>query len=554
MGKVESKLSKNFITTVISVLVVIAAYIRVNGVGDYYYNGDEALHIGIASGKSLSQILHFSLYEYHPPLGHLIRYYWLLISKEIWFVRGLALPFGLALIPIYYFIGKKLNGEFTGICAAILVAFSPALITQSYIARNYTIFLFFLSISFYCYLKWKDAEDENKSLFLYFLFAVLACLTHFSAIMTIFVIAACETIRLFLLKSNKFRLIKWIVTNIVIAMIFCVMGYIWRNTVNSAGVINIEITYKEILLRSINYIIVLFGYMALGKKLTIFLILLIPLQIKYNNKILAIVIMNAIGFGLIITLIINNLYDQTLRRSLWLLPFVISLMAWIMANIYKIISMEVFKRVTTFQQKIFVIVLVLIGVIGYNKQERFSDALEYQSFTRDWQEADKYLNGIDKKSVIIAELLDTALLNNNIYQYFNQDWGNESAVITVKAPYKETNIIFNSHYYVYIEKQPFIESMKWIRDNNLLENSDNLIFMATNWTGGQNYSAPIPSLFLCLLLDKKIVAFPALKPDETLTKENLYNHTALFMSVSKKDFYEQVVSPTGKANSCLDRK
>src|SRR5437879_3017025 len=93
----NNKLSAAFIWAWMTALVVIAAYIRVGGAGIYHYHVDELMHIKIAEGDTLKQVLQFSLFETHPPLGHILRHYWLKVSEETWFVRSLSLIFGIAL-------------------------------------------------------------------------------------------------------------------------------------------------------------------------------------------------------------------------------------------------------------------------------------------------------------------------------------------------------------------------------------------------------------------------------------------------------------------------
>src|SRR5438132_1646042 len=94
--------SRLFTYVWLATLISLAIYVRIHGTGAYYYSEDEMLHIWLAKSKSLKQLLTFSLYETHPPLGHILRYYWLQISDNIAFSRSLSLLFGIAAIPVYY--------------------------------------------------------------------------------------------------------------------------------------------------------------------------------------------------------------------------------------------------------------------------------------------------------------------------------------------------------------------------------------------------------------------------------------------------------------------
>ena len=51
-------LSKNIPTGLFLLcLMILAIYIRVNGVSKYYYSEDEAFHIAMAKGEGLKQVL-----------------------------------------------------------------------------------------------------------------------------------------------------------------------------------------------------------------------------------------------------------------------------------------------------------------------------------------------------------------------------------------------------------------------------------------------------------------------------------------------------------------
>src|SRR5262249_17313565 len=144
-------------------------------------------------------------------------YFWLMISDNPAWVRGESLFFALLSIPLYYFIGKRLNGELTGIFAAALLAFSHASILESSVVRNYTAFLFFLSASFYFYLLLRE-ENSRGRLAAYAIFGLCACLTHFSGIFAFAVIGACEMLRLLCTKAGAQTFMRWIAANAIIAL------------------------------------------------------------------------------------------------------------------------------------------------------------------------------------------------------------------------------------------------------------------------------------------------------------------------------------------------
>ena len=130
--------SRIFIFLWLCVLLGIAVFIRIDGAERYDYHVDEVMHVDIAKGDTIGEVLRYSLYETHPPLGHIVRHYWLQLSDAFWFQRILSLLFGLATILLYYRIGAFIRTPFTGMCLAVFAAFSSGLVIQSYVIRNYS--------------------------------------------------------------------------------------------------------------------------------------------------------------------------------------------------------------------------------------------------------------------------------------------------------------------------------------------------------------------------------------------------------------------------------
>ena len=208
-------------------IIAIAVFIRIHGANSYYFSQDESMLVNISSGSSLKEALHLSHYEIQPPMLYILCHYWLEISREPAFVRGLSLIFGILVIIVYYLIGKKLNGEMTGLTCAALVAFSRGCIIQSYVVRSYIIFLFFLSSAFYCYIHWRSSR-KTAFMLAYGGFAALACLTHFSGALCVFCIAAYEMPMLYRQKAAVRTQALWIALNLAIGLMTLMVYHMWQ--------------------------------------------------------------------------------------------------------------------------------------------------------------------------------------------------------------------------------------------------------------------------------------------------------------------------------------
>ena len=540
-----TKLEKYFPHLWIIILALIAIYIRVNGANYYHYSEDESMHFGIASAKSLLQVLQFSLYETHPPILYILLHYWLIISDQIWFVRCLSLIFGIALIPLYYFIGKKINGELTGVCAATLIAFSHGAIIQSYQVRHYAIFTFFISLAYYFYLLWKE-EFKSKQIIGYLLFSTLACFTHFSAIFFVFIIASYQTIIFY--KKDKKRLLIWGIINLLIASVFIITYKVWQQTFSFSSLYE-DAPYYKIIVGGLFYPLFTSLHLLPNHTILILVTIFVPLCLKNNKNLLSLFIIFCLSSLLGSILVFIRIYRlETLRHHLWIMPFIIPFSACVIADSFSLILTEL--KIPHIN-KLVLLLLFTISMLGYDKEERFASVEEYMVSENNWQEIDKYLNTIDNHSLLLAER-DDAIMLTNIYPYLGKEQFEKTAM-TSWLNYKNTNIVFNPYYRRISYKFMFLETTTELY-NTIPNNIDNIIIMNTKWTGAQARNSSFPLLILCPELDKKITYFPASRQGEKITKENIYDFDALFMTVSKKDLFEQVIAENGKAHYCLDQK
>ena len=511
---------------ILTFLIIISVYLRINGTGDYYYSADELLHINIAKGDNLLQVLQFSLFETHPPILYIFLHYWLMISDNIYFVRSLALVFGIALIPLYYLIGKKLNGKATGLCSAILIAFGHGTIIQSFVVRHYAIFLFFLSLAFYFYLKWKE-NPATKNLLLYFIFAILACLTHFSGIFAIFAIAAFETLQ----TRNK----NWIISNLLIGIIAISMQYIWQAT-NSPLAFS---AFKEALkpdghfsfldlLMTAPFYPALVAYYELPSH--IWLLLIIPaivyLYISHKEH-RWVILLSLTGFVLGMMLLASGIYQYlTSRRNLWILPFIIPMSAIAIANIIKKLPVNIYISVAA---------IFALGFFSYDSQTRFSEAgditpnaWEYNAISKnELREVSAYLSKLDKNSLIVLNRQDAFLISEeNPYKYMDKSSTKKSAFLLI--PYHNTKVLFQTSYYE--SKLELLDILQEADKQGLLKDYNSLVFM--NIPYSQTF---VTDLITCDALKKSVVDFAYQGKERIFSREKSKHNSTALLVTNKQD-------------------
>jgi uncharacterized membrane protein len=213
----------------LALLLALAVFIRVHGANDYRYGGDESWHVYIAGSDTLQKIWEYSHYETHPPLLYVLCHYWMMISADPAFVRGMNLLIGVMLILLYYRIGHLLGGELAGFCCAAIIAFSYGCIIQSYAVRQYMPLVFFLALAFYCYMRWRRKRNYHM-LLAYGCFGALACVTHFSGIFAIacfLLLEGMESIR----QRKPFRdTAGWLCVNGIVVTVALAIYLSWRPT------------------------------------------------------------------------------------------------------------------------------------------------------------------------------------------------------------------------------------------------------------------------------------------------------------------------------------
>jgi len=550
-----------FIRGWLILLLMIFVYISMQGMYDRPYSSDEISDIFIAKGHSLKEVLGFSLLETHPPLGHILRHYWLMISEDIWFTRTQALMFGIALILLYYRIGKILAGPFTGLCFAGLVAFSQGIIIQSYIVRSYTIFLFFLSLSFYFYMRWQTFPSLKK-LCAYGFFAILACLTHFSGLFSIFAIAAYETIRLYVRKARTSQQVQWIIANGLVGIVAIITYHMWQDinaafsfaTFHAAYDGQRKISPTDLFLAAAFYPLLVSSYILPTGKAIFICASTLPLAATRNKQLRSFFILSCVALAIGMLLVASGTYNALAsRRSLWIFPFIIIPTGWAFAECCIWANSTLAKKRPFPLLQLISLLILLTGWASYNEKDRFSDATingdiwEYSHTisAQALKAISLYLSSRKNHDLIVAKRSDVLLITppgKNPYHYMEHSELNEQTFVTM--PYYQSTLVFNPSYYT---PPNALDILHLPSTQNALTSADTLIFLTTSWA-----ESPIINLILCPALDKKIISFPATEPGHIFTVDEIYNTPAILLIASKKNLLEQVVSPIGKAHSCYN--
>lgn len=535
---------KPFVVSYLIILTLIAIYIRVHHAGSYHYSSDEVQHVEITIGQSLADVIRYSRYETHPPLGYILRHYWMLGSQAVWYVRSFSLIFGIALIPLYYAIGRYLSGRFTGLCCATFSAFSFGGIIQSYVVRDYTVFLFFLSAGFYCFLRWRRSR-ALVDLMAYGGFCGLACLTHFSGIFAVFSIFVLEVAGIRRNETPNRNLPSWAMANFLVAVLATAAYYVWKDTLhNSLDVYSISKYY--LLTGLLSFPVRALFYIYPSPALAIAVLLALPLGRRLNGPELdALCVLTLIALALGAVLFGVGVYPfAASRQSLWLFPFVIVTSGWLVSNMCLWSSDRVAITNVPPRLKVYGLsfLLLAIGWVSYQPAARFAERDEYTLTNHEWQNFSDYLASLDSRSLIVADRVDAFLIDPpglNLYPQMASTYGGSI------VPYRNTRLLFRTAYGDY-RADSLLRLIEDVRKRHLLDGVERLVFVRANVT-----RSAIIFLTVCSPLDKKIIPFSDSLAGGPAVGQTLIDLPMSATVVSTMAYFTQLASPSGKAHPCV---
>jgi mannosyltransferase len=140
---------------------------------------DEALFLFVSRIEPLSKLLNFlRLHESHPPGFYLLMRWWSgLLGRSESAAVGLSLVFGVALIPLAYYVASRLFSWRVGLYAAALVSVSPPLIQLSILVRPYAMLAVLCILT--AYLLWECLRGAPTETWVLYVLSMLVMLyTH----------------------------------------------------------------------------------------------------------------------------------------------------------------------------------------------------------------------------------------------------------------------------------------------------------------------------------------------------------------------------------------
>jgi len=172
-------------------IILLALIIRLVAGYIQSFSNDELSALYRLQFNNFYDFIHWGVkVDGHPALVQLLLYvYTPFCGKSELMIR---LPFILAStfsLVYIFFLFKKLSGEFTAYMVVIILAFAGFSIQLGYFARPYALGILFTSMAAYYWVKFFIDGDKNKKYFIFFIVtSILACYTHYFALLQIFML------------------------------------------------------------------------------------------------------------------------------------------------------------------------------------------------------------------------------------------------------------------------------------------------------------------------------------------------------------------------------
>jgi len=187
---------------VLAGLIALGAALRFASLGVQSYHHDEVITVARVIPGSFGHMLHIvKTSESNPPLYYALAWGWAKAfgTGEV-AMRSLSALFGLATVPIAYWIGAELSNRRAGLIATGIVAVNPMLIWYSQEARSYAVLVFFAALSLLFFLRALRTRD-GRDLALWTLSSALALSSHYFAVFAV----AIEALWLLVALRDRWR-------------------------------------------------------------------------------------------------------------------------------------------------------------------------------------------------------------------------------------------------------------------------------------------------------------------------------------------------------------
>jgi len=213
------KSSKSWTMAILLVLVALAIWVRLDGLGDWGLWRDEAQCVFIAQKSFPAGIVDALLGEAHPPLYYSMQHFWIeLVGWSEFRIRFLSTIFGILLIPGLYLAGQRLFGPLAGLGAALFGAFAPLHVAVSQTTRMYSLLSLLALLS-----AWLLFEAWKRGGWWWMGYVLATAGVLYTHNWGMFLVVAQNGFALWMMWTRKQfqqRLVSWVVVQLAVGILF----------------------------------------------------------------------------------------------------------------------------------------------------------------------------------------------------------------------------------------------------------------------------------------------------------------------------------------------
>lgn len=190
-------------------ILLLAAILRLYKL-DFQSPWLDELHTLIETdlNMSLKDMWDLVLYREQIPFFHfiLVKWFALIFGHNIFILRLSSAIFGILSVFAIYKVGKSLHSKYAGLVASSLLAVSLFAIDYSQEARVYSMYMFFVIVSYYFFIE-LIKNQTTKNAVLLGVFSGLVINSHLVGILHLFSIGFCFVIYLVLIEAEQRKLL-----------------------------------------------------------------------------------------------------------------------------------------------------------------------------------------------------------------------------------------------------------------------------------------------------------------------------------------------------------
>ena len=267
---------KRYIFIILSLIIVIGAFLRIYKLGDQSLWLDEARSF-FRANQNIHSLWVNQPKESNPPLYDTLFHFYLQLtsSNDEHNVRFFSAIIGILLIPLIFFVGKYMFGARAGLFSSFLVAISPYHIYYSQDAKMYALLAFISLGSFFFY--YLSLEKGNNFYWVFYTVTTIALV--YSHNMGFLLFLSQVIIFIVLFRKTRDNLRSFFLSFLIIAVFLVPRVFCWLRQISIDANPWLKSASINDLIQTFSYFSVLSWRIQISHLVSIALVICLPIYI-----------------------------------------------------------------------------------------------------------------------------------------------------------------------------------------------------------------------------------------------------------------------------------